>query len=148
MRPIEVSDKLSVSAQPEIVDFAALKAQGFTAVINNRPDGEDPAQPGSAAEEAAARHAGLAYVHIPVTGTGMTPTDAQRFQAAIDTSPGRVLAHCRSGARAFYLWALGGALDTHSDQELLTLADKIGIDIKAVGAWLVQRRKQFHGGAL
>jgi uncharacterized protein (TIGR01244 family) len=145
MKPIDVTEKLSISPQPQIGDFAELKQQGFTMVINNRPDGEDPAQPGSAAEEAAARNAGLAYVHIPVRSTDMTDADARRFGEAIDQAPGPVVAHCRSGARSFYLWLLGGALKAKGDAELLALAEKIGVDTKAAAAWLATHRNQLAG---
>lgn len=111
MNPIEVTQKLSVSAQLQLEDFVSLKAQGFTTVINNRPDGEDPAQPASAAEEDAAWVAGLAYVHIPVTSRNMPDEAIRRFKDAIDHAPGPVLAHCRSGARSFYLWVLSGTLE-------------------------------------
>lgn len=82
-------------------------------IINNRFDREEPAQPASAAEEDAARAAGLAYVHIPVTSTDMTDEIVWRFKNAIDHAPGPVLAHCRSGARSFYLWLLSTALDEY-----------------------------------
>lgn len=106
MNIVEVTEKLFVSAQPQLNDFANLKAQGFTTVINNRPDGEEPAQPSSAAEEDAGWAAGLAYLHIPVTSTNMTSEAVRHFKDAIDHAPGPVLAHCRNGARSFYLWVL------------------------------------------
>lgn len=68
-----VTDQLSVAPQISTADLAQAAAQGFKLVINNRPDGEDPSQPSSAEIEAAAKAAGLAYVHIPVRG-GPTPT--------------------------------------------------------------------------
>lgn len=111
---IEVTEKLSVSVQPQLEDFASLKAQGFTTVINNRLDGEEPAQPASAAEADAAWAAGLGYVHIPVTSANMTGEAVRRFKDAIDHAPGPVLAHCRSGARSFYLWVLSTALEEHA----------------------------------
>lgn len=114
MNTIEVTEKLSVSAQPQLKDFASLKAQGFTTVINNRLDGEEPAQPASASEEDAAWAAGLAYIHIPVTSTNMTGEAVRRFKDAIDHAPGPVLAHCRNGARSFYLWVLSTALEEHA----------------------------------
>ena len=77
MKPIPVTAKLAVAPQPKLEDFQEFRWQGFTTIVNNRPDGEDPAQPGSAAEAEAARAAGLGYVHIPVTTMGMTEQDAR-----------------------------------------------------------------------
>jgi uncharacterized protein (TIGR01244 family) len=140
MKPVKVSEKLSVAPQPQLADFPALKRLGFTAVINNRPDGEDPSQPGSAGEEEAAHAAGLAYVHIPVTRTGLTGEDARRLKEAVEQAPGPVIAHCRSGIRSFYLWVLSGALDSHTDAELVTKAGELGLDVNEVGAWLAAHR--------
>ena len=58
-----VTDDFSVSPQIDLEDMAAAAAQGFTLVINNRPDGEQPGQPTSAEVEAAAKAAGLDYDH-------------------------------------------------------------------------------------
>jgi len=106
MKPVAVTAKLSVAPQPLLSDFQELRRLGFMTIVNNRPDGEDPDQPGSAAEAQAARAAGLGYVHIPVTSTGMTEEDARLFKQTIEQAPGPVVAHCRSGARSFYLWVL------------------------------------------
>jgi uncharacterized protein (TIGR01244 family) len=145
MKPIAVTQKLAVAAQPKLSDFLELKRQGFTTVVNNRPDGEDPNQLGSAAEAEAARAAGLGYVHIPVTSTGMTEGDARRLKEAIEQAPGPVVAHCRSGARSFYLWVLSGDLDSHTDAELLAKAAELGVDTSAARAWLATHRNSSRG---
>jgi len=54
-----VTDQVSVSPQIAVGDVAQAAAQGFVLIINNRPDGEDPAQPQGAEIAAAARAAGL-----------------------------------------------------------------------------------------
>src|ERR1700694_3974360 len=117
MKPITVTPKLAVAPQPVLSDFQELRRLGFTTIVNNRPDGEDPNQPGSAAEEQAARAAGLGYVHIPVTSTGMTEADARLLKDTIEQAPGPVVAHCRSGARSFCLWILSRDLDSHTHAE-------------------------------
>src|SRR2546427_2211745 len=63
-----VNDSFSVAWQIAPDDVRAAADQGFKLVINNRPDGEAPGQPSSDEIEAAARAAGLDYVHIPVVG--------------------------------------------------------------------------------
>jgi uncharacterized protein (TIGR01244 family) len=145
MKPIAVTEKLAVVAQPTLSDFQEFKRQGFTTVVNNRHDGEDPNQLGSAAEEAAARAAGLGYVHIPVTSTGMTDEDARRLGEAIEQAPGPVVAHCRSGARSFYLWVLSGALNSHTDAELLAKATELGVEANAARTWLAAHRNGSEG---
>src|ERR1700724_1200831 len=138
MKPIAVTEKLAVAPQPKLSDFQELKRQGFTTIVNNRPDGEDPSQPGSAAEKAAAAAAGLGYVHIPVTSTGITDDDARLLKETIEQAPGPVVAHCRSGARSFYLWVLSG--DSHADAELLAKAAELGVEANAARAWLAAHR--------
>jgi uncharacterized protein (TIGR01244 family) len=145
MKPIAVTQKLAVAPQPKLSDFQEFRRQGFTTIVNNRPDGEDTSQPGSAAEEAAARAAGLGYVHIPVTSTGMTEEDARLLKETIEQAPGPVVAHCRSGARSFYLWVLSGDLDPSSDAELLAKAAELGVDTNAASTWLAAHRNGSGG---
>jgi uncharacterized protein (TIGR01244 family) len=145
MKPVAVTEKLAVAPQPKLSDFQEFKRQGFMTIVNNRPDGEDPSQLGSAAEEAAARAAGLSYVHIPVTATGMTEHDARLLKETIEQAPGPVVAHCRSGARSFYLWVLSGDLDPLSDEELLAKAAELGVDTNAARTWLAAHRNGSGG---
>ena len=140
MKPIAVTEKLAVAPQPMLSDFQELRRLGFTTVVNNRPDGEDPSQLGSVAEEEAARAAGLGYVHIPVMSTGMNEDDARLLKETIEQAPGPVVAHCKSGARSFYLWVLSGDLDPLSDEDLLTKARELGVDTNAARTWLAAHR--------
>ena len=146
MKPVAVTEKLAVAPQPKLSHFQEFKRQGFTTIVNNRPDGEDPNQLGSAAEEAAAHAAGLDYVHIPVTSTGMTEEDARLLKETIERAPGPVVAHCRSGARSFYLWVLSGDLDSPTDAELLAKAAELGVDTNAARTWLAAHRNSSEGG--
>ncbi|MDI6028388.1 bifunctional sulfur transferase/dioxygenase Blh [Corticibacterium sp. UT-5YL-CI-8] len=140
MKPIPVTKKFSVAGQLQPEDFAELARNGFKTIINNRPDGEEGSQLGSAAEEEAARAAGLDYVFIPVTSSNMRPEDVRRFAETIVASDGPVLAHCRSGARSFYMWVLAGDADGFSDDKLIAVAGKIGIAPDNARDWLAAHR--------
>jgi len=146
MNIVDVTQKLSVMPQPLISDFPELKQRGFATIINNRPEGEDAAQPSSVAEKRAAQAVGLYYFHIPVTGPGMTEADARLFQHAIEASPGAVLAHCRSGARSFLLWIMAGNLENKTDDEVLELAERLRLDRNSVAARLTARGLRSAGG--
>src|SRR6218665_3481536 len=98
-----VSDKLSISPQPSVDELRLLHEQGFTALINNRPDGEDSSRPGSRAEFEEAKSQGLSYAFIPVTADTMTEADIRAFQDAVAASTGPVLAHCKTGKRSLSL---------------------------------------------
>ncbi|MES2342906.1 MAG: TIGR01244 family sulfur transferase [Pseudomonadota bacterium] len=127
-----VTDQLSVSPQITLDDLPRIAAMGFKLVINNRPDGEDPAQPSSAAVEAAAKAAGLAYAYVPVRG-GPTQEQVAQERSILENSEGPVLAFCRSGTRSIITWSLGEALDgARSRDELVKLGEQAGYDLTGV----------------
>ena len=134
MHPLHRLDtRLTATAQPQTEDFAALAAQGFRAVINARPDGEDPGQPGSAEMERAARAAGLEYRHLPVRLPALGEADVDAFAAAVAELPGPVLGFCRSGTRVAALWAWTQARAGHADAALGTV-QAAGFDLGPVHA--------------
>jgi uncharacterized protein (TIGR01244 family) len=139
MHPVRITAKLSVAKQPAVEDFSALAAAGFTAIINNRPNGEEEGQPGSAAEQHAAQAAGLAYSHIPVTGPSITEADVRRFQSAVAGATGPVLGHCKSGTRSLTLWVIGEVLDGRMRAaDVRAFGEDLGFDLKGAEAWLAQ----------
>jgi uncharacterized protein (TIGR01244 family) len=101
----ELDDKVLVSGQIRPDEVAALRTQGVTLIINNRPDGEEPGQPLGAEIEEAATAAGINYRSVPII-RGIGPADADAMRDAISSSPGKVLAFCRSGTRSGLAWAL------------------------------------------
>lgn len=101
-----LSDKLAVRGQIRRDEVASIASAGFKGIINNRPDGEAPDQPGSAELEAEARKHGLSYWHIPVVPGQATQSDAGAFAAAVRQSDGPVLAFCRTGNRSKSLWSM------------------------------------------
>ncbi|MDP1615842.1 TIGR01244 family sulfur transferase [Phenylobacterium sp.] len=128
----QVTDQFSTSPQISEADVAEAAAQGFVLIINNRPDGEDPAQPPGAAIEAAAHAAGLDYVAIPVRG-GPTHEQVAAVREAIDQADGPVLAYCRSGTRSIVTWALGQAqAGTMEPDQLVTLGAAAGYDLSGL----------------
>lgn len=127
-----VTDRLTVSPQISLADLDHAATQGFVLVINNRPDGEDPAQPDSATIEAAARALGLDYLYVPVRG-GPTPDQAATVSAAVAAAPGPVLAYCRSGTRSIVTWSLGQTLSGTSDRDtLIRQGAAAGYDLSGV----------------
>jgi uncharacterized protein (TIGR01244 family) len=75
----------------------------------------------------------------------MTEDDARRFKRAIAQAPGPVVAHCRSGARSFFLGVLSGAPDSHTDAELLAKAIELGVEANAARTWLAAHRNSSEG---
>jgi len=134
-----INDHVSVSPQISPDDFPALKALGFTAVINNRPDGESPDQPSSAVMQAAAETAGLSYHFIPLGRDGVSPQMVDAETEALEGSAGPVLAFCRSGTRSTTLWALSQAGKVPA-QEIVTAAAHAGYDISHLLGHLSQKQ--------
>ena len=104
-----INGHVSVAPQISPDDLPALKALGFTAIINNRPDGASPGQPSSAAMQAAAEKAGLAYHFIPLGRDGVSAEMVEQETEALEGSAGPGLCCCRSGTRSTTLWALAQA---------------------------------------
>jgi uncharacterized protein (TIGR01244 family) len=126
-----VTESLTVSPQVTEADMARAAAEGFVLVINNRPDGEDPSQPSSATIEAAARAAGLDYLHVPVRG-GPTQEQVDAVRAATQAAGGPVLAFCRSGTRSIVTWSIGQALAGEDRETLLNQGREAGYDLSGV----------------
>jgi len=129
-----VTDKFAVSPQISASEVADAAAQGFTLIINNRPDGESPGQPLSAEIEAAALSAGLTFVHIPIAGRP-TADQAEAVRRAAEAADGKALAFCRSGTRSITAWALGQAASKAiARDELVRLGAAAGYDLSAIPA--------------
>jgi uncharacterized protein (TIGR01244 family) len=129
---IRITDSISVAPQIDPDDCAAAKAQGFAAIINNRPDGEAPGQPGGAHIAAAAAAAGLDYVAIPVDASGLTLALVDAMAAALDAAKGPVLAYCRSGTRSTNLWALAEAKRGGDADAIVAAAAGGGYDVSGL----------------
>jgi uncharacterized protein (TIGR01244 family) len=106
-----LSPDVSATAQVAPADMKAVAAAGFRSVVNNRPDQEGgPTQPSSAAIEAEAKAAGLAYAYLPVEPAVQTAEDAAALAELLATLPKPVLLFCRSGARSARLFSMAQAL--------------------------------------
>lgn len=134
-----INEHVSVAPQISPEDLPALKALGFTAVINNRPDGESPDQPSSATMQAAAEKAGLAYHYIPLGRDGVSSQMVAETEAALEGSAGPVLAFCRSGTRSTTLWALSQAGKLPAE-EIVAAAARAGYDMSHLLGHLSQKQ--------
>jgi uncharacterized protein (TIGR01244 family) len=130
-----INDRISVSGQILPADIASLKAAGFTTIINNRPDAEQPDQPAGAEIEAAAKAAGLAYYAIPLGREGVSPDMVEKTKAALEGSQGPVFAFCRSGTRSTTLWALSQAGEMDAS-EIISEAAEAGSDMSHLAGHL------------
>ena len=129
-----LNDRISVAPQILIEDVARAKDEGFTLIVNNRPDGEEPDAPQGPQIEAAAKAAGLSYIAIPVTHAGFSAPQIDALKKAMADlgEDGRVLAYCRSGTRSTLLWALTSASAGVNPATIAEAASAQGYDISPV----------------
>ena len=132
-----ITPTLSVSPQIAPDDMTALKAAGFSAIICNRPDGEDDGQPPIAEVEAAAKSAGLKVIFQPVIPGQISDEDVTAFKTTLGTLSGPAVAYCRTGTRAAKLWAFAQA-GQRMPEEILSLAQAAGYDLSDVAPRIEQ----------
>lgn len=127
-----INDRIAVAPQIAPDDIAAIKAAGYVAIVNNRPDGEEPGQPSGADIRAAAEAAGLRYTAIPVTHAGFGHPQLDAMVDAITAADGPVLAYCRSGTRSCNLWALAAAKAGRDPALIVAQAQNAGYDVSGL----------------
>ncbi|RLJ58947.1 uncharacterized protein (TIGR01244 family) [Litoreibacter meonggei] len=113
-----LSPDFAVSPQIHVSDMEAIRAEGFTHVICNRPSAESA--PGDKPDEIAevVTAAGLTFVDNPVVMGQLTMDNVEAQK--ID---GKALAYCASGTRSAIVWALAVAGTQPTAKILDTLAD-------------------------
>ena len=127
IRPI--TPDYAVSPQIEPGDLVAIKAAGYTTVIDNRPDGEIPPHLHTGVMQAAAEALGLVFVVNPVIGGMLSPDNVARQRAAIEGAAGPVFAYCASGNRSSVVWALAEAAK-RPVEDLIGLPARFGYQLE------------------
>lgn len=124
-----IDETIAVAPQITPEDVPAIAAAGYVAIVNNRPDGEEPGQPDGEAISAAAEASGLRYTAIPVTHAGFSFPQVTAMAEALEQAGGPVLAYCRSGTRSCNLWALASAMQGGDTDTLTGKAAAAGYDL-------------------
>jgi len=106
MKIMQLSSRFFAAAQITVDDVSIIAAQGFTTIVNNRPDSEVEGQPMSDDLAAAAADLGIEFMHIPVVSGSITQKDVDDFTLACNNLEGPILLFCRSGTRSDILWKL------------------------------------------
>jgi uncharacterized protein (TIGR01244 family) len=133
----QISDRLYVGPQLTAEDIGRAKSQGFVAIVNNRPDGEEPGQPSAAENRLLAESEELRYSHIPVTVGQISESQVRAFQKALSEAGGPVLAHCKTGTRSATLYAIGEVLEGRMDRdEVIPFGQSVGFDLSGAVKWL------------
>ena len=122
-----LSPDFAVTPQIHAADMDAIKAQGFTHILCNRPEMESAEGDKPADIEAAAKAAGLGFSNNPVVmgQLNMDNVTAQKVEC-------KVLAYCASGTRLGIVWALSVA-GTQPTKETLATLDAAGFPMPQLG---------------
>ena len=121
---VRLTPEFAIGPQITPVDFEQLRAEGYAAVLNARPDDElGDYLLAQDAEQHAKAH-GLAYHHSPTQNHDIFEQEAiDRFESALAELPRPIFAHCKSGTRAAILWALVAARHRPVEAVIATLRD-------------------------
>lgn len=124
----QITEEFSVSPQIDAAHVHEIAGAGFRSVLCNRPDGEEPGQPGYDDIAEVVRAEGLEARSVPIVSGQITPQALEAFRAALEELPKPVLAYCRSGTRCTMLWAITqhGRMD---DEEIVRRAAHAGYDV-------------------
>ena len=135
---LPVDDRVSVSGQLDPNDMKDVAAAGFTAVVNNRPDGEAFfGQPKTADLRAAAEAAGLKFLDLPFPGPRATPHQVRALADLLASGDDRVVAFCKSGMRSALLWGAASMANGRSLEEVLQSARNAGQELSGAAELMV-----------
>lgn len=133
-----VTDRVSVAPQIDAADIDTAANEGFTLIVNNRPDGEVPGQPDNNSLQQYAEEKGLKWLHIPIVPGELT-MDAVTQSAKAFTDSDKTLAFCRSGTRSCTVWGLAAAYaGTNGIEDILVKAQVAGYDLSGLTPTLQQ----------
>ena len=120
----------------------AVKDMGFASVVNLRQASEPNAN--IDAESAAAKAAGLRYVHLPLNPQSPDPSVADQFVAAArDPATQPMFIHCASGNRAAAMWLIKRAVvDGWSIDRASAEAEQLGLTNPAMKQFAVGYAKE------
>lgn len=138
IRPLDAHFAVASQLSPD--DLGPAAQAGYVALVNNRPDGEQPGQPEGADMARVAAETGLDYRPIPVTHAGFSLPQVEALVEVIEAANGPVLAYCRSGTRSANLWALARARLGDDADDLIAKAAGAGYDLEPLRPLLDQMR--------
>jgi uncharacterized protein (TIGR01244 family) len=130
IRPL--NESVAVAPQITVDDVVAIKAAGYVAIVNNRPDDEEAGQPEGDAIRAAVEALGLTYTAIPVGHAGLGHAQIDAMAKALVDADGPVLAYCRSGTRSCNLWALAAAKAGRNPELIVRQGAGAGYDLTGI----------------
>lgn len=125
-----VTDTFFASPQLTPEDLDTVAADGFTHVINNRPDAEVDPHLFASVFEAECKARGLGFSYLPVSRIDLSSDIITQTQAVLASQGQKVLAYCRSGTRSTTVWALAEVKAGHlGANDAIERAAQAGYDL-------------------
>jgi len=124
-------ENLYVAGQISAQDFEQLAKAGIKIIINNRPDNEEPNQLSAEQASELAKSHDIEYHFLPMSNNQpLTQETVDSFKNIVDSSSDSILAHCRSGMRSTFIWALGQLVsDNITVDQAIEAATQAGIPL-------------------
>lgn len=126
-----LSQQHAVAPQLTPDDIPDLQQAGFSTIICNRPDAENPLELQAEVLRAAAEAAGMTFHLNPVVGGGMTFENVSQQAEWLAEPAEKSLAYCASGTRSAILWALAMAGKMSTD-EILASVTQAGYQLEGL----------------
>lgn len=128
-----VDERVAVCGQLAPRDMKEIAAAGYSAVVNNRPDGEALfGQPRTSDLRRAAEQAGLVFLDLPFSGPHASAAQVRSFVELLADRPGKVVAFCKSGLRSTLLWGAAALAQGRPLDEVLAAALAAGHALEPV----------------
>lgn len=123
----QVETTVACAGAVKPTSVAGIKNMGFASIINLRLASEPGAD--IDAEAAAAKEAGINFVHLPFNGTTPDPAVADRFIKTITEAGNQpAFIHCASGNRAAAMWLIKRVLiDKWDNERAIEEATQLGL---------------------
>jgi uncharacterized protein (TIGR01244 family) len=122
--------------------LAGIKSMGYNSVINLRTPGEAGSE--LEAEAAAAKAAGITYIHLPFNAQAPDPALVDNFLKAItDTANQPAFIHCASANRAAALWMVKRiAVDKWDVEKATAEATALGLTSPALKTFAIEQAQK------
>jgi uncharacterized protein (TIGR01244 family) len=122
--------------------LAGIKSMGYNSVINLRTVGENGFD--ADAEMAAAKAAGITYIHLPFNAQSPDPALVDNFLKAINDKANQpAFIHCASANRAAALWMIKRiAVDKWDVDKAAEEAAALGMTSPALKAFAIEQAKK------
>lgn len=126
-----ITPSYSVSGPLTDQELYELKAHGVTTLVNVRPDDEVENQTNHRQWRNKVREMGMEYVFVPVVSGHYSLADITDFYDLVTDPKRKVHGFCRTGTRAFHLWALAQAA-TQPLSTIHTQCESCGFDLTSI----------------